>query len=243
MTQTERNRFTILVIILIVLVVAGIGIAQFRRRSEVGADILGVIQNQAVATYTDPDGIPMQQSLSDISQLTVSGGVGTVKFSYSLGKQENQNAIFDIQFYRPSEDEALTIFNDKKGESGFISAKLNNIPNGAYDIALKPVGYLSQVLSSYNYSNGKVNAADVKDPFLWGDIDISHNDKGDDKVNSADWAILVKHWNTDNAKADYNGDGKINSLDAAVLLGNWNKQGTRFDTNQVNEAAAVAPEL
>lgn len=243
MTQTERNRFTILIVTLIVLVVGGILLGRFRSKTEVGADILGVIQNQAVATYTDADGVAMQPSLSDISQVTVSGGVGNVTINYNLGKRANQSAKLDVQFYKANEDVPLVTFNDKNGDQGSIVTKLKNVPNGQYDVSIKPVSYLSQVVKNFNFANGKANIVDFAEPFPWGDIDVSHNNKGDNKVNNADWAVFIKSWNTPEEKADYNGDGIVNNADAVVLLNNWNKQGQRFDINQINAVETPVPEL
>lgn len=242
MTQTERNRFTILAIVLIVVVVAGIIIAQFRSRSEVGADILGIIQNQAVATYTDPDGVAMEPTLSDISQLTVSGGVGKVTLQYQLGKRVNQSTPVDIQFYRLSEKDPFAYFVDENGEDGSVETTLKNVPNDQYDISAKPLYYLSQSVKSFAFKNGGTqNLVEYKNPFLWGDIDVSNNGRGDNKINTADWSVLLSAWDTADPKADFNADGVVNSADASVMLGNWDKTGEQFKSNIVDDSASQEP--
>lgn len=244
MAQTERTRFIILIVLLVVLIVGGVVIIRFRDNAQVGADILGIIQNQAVATYKDSDGLEMQPSLSDISQLTVSGGVANVTANYVLGKRTDQSIKLDFQFLRPNEDVPLVVVPDRNGDQGTLVTKIKNIANGSYDVSIKPLGYLSQTVPNFNYANGKPNIVDYKEPFRWGDIDVSHNGKGDNKVNNADWAVFVKAWNTDDTKADFNGDGLVNNADASVLLESWNKQGTRFITDIASEdETGTAPEL
>jgi hypothetical protein len=241
MTQTERNRFTILTIILIVLVIAGIGVAQFRKRSEVGADVaLGQILNQAVATYSDPDGIPMELSLSSISQLTVTGGEGKLTLNYALAKRVNQNIPIDIQVWQQSQKSPFAVFNDESGEEGTVSTTLKNVANGQYDISAKPFGYLSQSARATQFTNGKAeNVVEYKDGFLWGDIDVSNQGRGDNKINNADWSVLLKAWDTDDAKADFNADGIVNNADASVLLGNWDKSGVQFKNDRTTEDASA----
>ncbi len=242
MTQSEKRRFVFLVVLLLILVVAGVVIARFRTQGSASADVLGVIQNQAVATYKDGDGVDMDTTLSDISQLTVSSGVGNLTVNYSLGKRANQSVKLDLQLFKPSEDAPFTRVADKNGDAGSLVTKLKNIANGSYDVSLKPQDFLSQTVPNFPYQNGKSNIVDYKDAFRWGDIDVSHNNKGDNKINNADWAVFIKNWNTDNEKADYNGDSVINNADASVLLESWNKQGGRFVVDEVDAAAAI-PEL
>lgn len=245
MTQTERTRFTILIILLAILIVFGILIDRFRSRGGVGADILGTIQNQAVAIFKDADGLE-QTSLSDISQLTVSGGVSNLTVNYELEKRPSQAADLDIQFYQPSNDEPVTTVKNKKGEGGSVIAKLKNVPNGVYDITVKPIGFLSRVKGNFPYANGQPTTLEFKgneESFLWGDIDVSHNDKGDNTINNADWSILVSSWNAEDERADINEDGVVNNVDASVLLKNWGERGRRFRVEFATDAAGAGPEI
>ncbi len=228
MTQREKTRFIVLTVILVILVVAGLSINRFIRKTSVGADLLGEIQNQAVATYTDADGLDMPLSLSNISRVQVSSGTNNIAASYTLEKRQSQTALFDVQFYRAGDDSPLTTVRDKKGESGTLSTTLKNIPNGRYDITIKPLGFLSAVVFDFAYVNGQRAILEYKDPFLWGDIDKSNNNKGDNVVNNADWFEIVSNWGNDYPKADLNGDGTINNVDASVMLANWGKEGSRF---------------
>lgn len=243
MTSSERNRFILLIVLLVVLIGVALIINRFRKGGSVGADILGVIQNQAVATFKDLDGINQQPSLSDISSLTVASGKSGVTLTYKLGGRTNQSAKLDIQFFKPEDDAPLTSIKDKNGNQGTLVAKLANIPNGSYDIATKPVNFLSQVVNGVNYANGKPTTIDYPNPFLWGDIDVSHGGKGDNAINNADWSILVKAWNTADPTSDYNGDGVVNNADATVILNNWNKQGDRFTVEEPTDTTSAPPEL
>lgn len=239
MTQREKSRFIILTVILVVLVIAGLSINRFIRNSRVGADLLGEIQNQAVATYKDADGLDMPLSLSNISRVQVSSGTNNIAASYNLEKKQTQSGLFDIQFYRAGDDEPLTTIRDKKGEAGTLATKLKNIPNGRYDISIKPQGYLSQVIYDYPYINGQRAVLDYKDPFLWGDINKKGNRIGDNIVNNFDWNVLIAAWGASDELADINGDGTVNNVDAGVMLANWGKEGLRF-TEVVNTDEEIA---
>lgn len=243
MTQAERTRFLILAGLLIVLVIVGLLVNRFRGPGT-EADILGIIQNQAAATYKSQDGLELS-SLSDISSVTVSGGVANLTLVYKLEKRDDQGAKLDIQLFRPDDDSPLTTLRDKKGEQGSVFMKLKNIADGNYDITMKPAGFISQVSTKVPYRNSKRTTIDFKDPFLWGDLDKSHENKGDNKVNNADWAILISQWNIDSPdpKVDLNGDGVVNNVDASVLLKNWNKQGQRFLIEEVTEQVTPIPEF
>jgi hypothetical protein len=230
MTQTERTRFVILIGLLVILVAGAVLINRFSR-ARIGADILGTIQNQAVATYKDADGIE-QTTLSDISQVTVASGVGTLTMTYQLEGRQNQSTNLDLQLFKPDDDAPLTTVRDKKGDKGSLVTKLQNIPNGTLDFSIKPLGYLSQAKKNIAYNNGGSTTLQYETPFLWGDIDVSAGGKGDNTVNNADWSVLVNDWNKDSEKADLNGDGVVNNVDASTLLNNWTKDGDRFDTAQ-----------
>lgn len=239
MTQTERNRFTILIVVLIILVIAGVVIAQFRKRSSVGADTpLGQILNQAVATYSDPDGIPMDMTLSSISQIAVYSGEGQMTVNYTLAKRTNQTIALDLQVWQQNQKYPFAVFNDENGDQGTVATTLKNVPDGQYDVSAKPFGYLSQVVKAFPFKNGKgqENLVEYKDGFLWGDIDVSNNGKGDNKINNADWSVLLKAWDTDDAKADFNADGIVNNADASILLTNWDKSGTQFRNDRLTTA-------
>jgi hypothetical protein len=238
MTQTERTRFIILIGLLVILVSTAILISRFRRAG-VGADILGTIQNQAVATYKDVDGIE-QTTLSDISQVTVASGIGTLTMNYQLEGRQNQSTNLDLQLYKPENDTPLTTIRDKKGDKGTLITKLQNIPNSTLDFSVKPLGYLSQAKTGINYNNGSSTTLQYEQPFLWGDIDVSAGGKGDNTVNNADWSVLINDWDKDSKKADLNGDGKVNNVDASAMLRNWTKDGDRFDTAQSVAADANA---
>lgn len=244
MTQTERTRFTILIAVLAVLVVAGV-LVQRARNSKVGADILGVIRNQAVATYSDKDGNKMEATLSDQSELIVASGTNNLTINYKLDKRTAQAAVLDIEIFRPGDDAPLLVLTSKKGDNGTLLMRVKNLANGSYDIAVKPRGYLSQVVTAVNYQNGTPVVVDFKDPFLWGDIDVTHDgrgDNGDNMVNVFDWTVLTNAWDTADAKADFNGDGAVNSLDAGILSANWGKQGARFDVDQLKPSPTPIPD-
>lgn len=238
MTQTERTRFLILIGLLVILVTTAVVITRFNRAG-VGADILGTIQNQAVATYKDDDGIE-QTTLSDISQVTVASGVGTLTLNYQLEGRQNQSSNLDLQLFKPESDSPLTTVRDKKGDKGTLVTKLQNIPNGTLDFSVKPLGYLSQAKKGIAYSNGGSTTLQYETAFLWGDIDVSAGGKGDNTINNADWSVLITDWNKSSLKADLNGDGVVNNVDASTMLNNWTKDGDRFDTAQAVTADANA---
>ncbi len=242
MTHTERTRFIILIILLILLIALGFAVNRFQSRSRVGADVLGIIDNQAAATFESSDGIQFT-SLSDISHLTVSSGVNNLVISYSLGSRVNQNAKFDIQFFHNSSGQLVATLRDLSGQNGVLKAQAKNIPNGTYDIAVKPIGYLSQAKKAVAYANGTPTTLDFTTPFAWGDIDSSHAGRGDNIVNNADWAILLAAFNGNSPLADYNADGIVNGIDASVMLANWGPPGERFQSESLDATPSAPPQL
>ena len=44
---------------------------------------------------------------------------------------------------------------------------------------------------------------------------------GDNKVNLADFSILLYYWGTSSPLADLNSDGKVDLTDLSILLFNW----------------------
>lgn len=228
MQHREKRRFFILIILLVLIVGAAAFLARYRGSSGVGADVIGQIHNQAVATYSDDAGIE-QTTLSDVSKLTVSTGSSNLTIKYSLGRRDNQNAIFDIQFFGTQSGELVTTLRDQRGQGGLIRLKSKNIPDGVYDIAIKPAGFLSQAKRQVSYANGQPLTIDFPDAFKWGDIDASRNGKGDNVINNADWSILVGAWNQSDERADYNADGVVNNAEAGILLRNWGPPGEQFD--------------
>jgi hypothetical protein len=241
MTHTERTRFIILTVLLVILVVIGVTVSRLQRQSTVGADVLGVIQNQAAATFKSEDGLE-QTTLSDISEVTVSSGVNNLTVNYNLGKRANQNASFDVQFYNSESGQLVTTLFNQNGQNGVIKIKAKNIANGTYDISFKPVGFLSQSKKAVAYTNGTPQTLDFPTVFKWGDIDVSHAGKGDNVINNADWAVLVGSFNESSDKADYNADGVVNNVDASVMLANWGPPGEQFDVN-VDATPSAPPEL
>lgn len=242
MTRPERNRFIILVVLLIILVAVGLAVNRLRNNSLVGADVIGVLQNQAAATFKSDDGLELT-TLSDISQLTVSTGVNKLTVNYNLGKRPNQNSKFAIQFFPSDSGQLLTTLRDQNGQAGILRVKATNIPDNTYDISFKPLYFLSQSRKSVAYANNQPATIDFSQPFKWGDIDASHNGEGDNEVNNADWAKLVAAWNTGDTKADYNGDGEVNNADAAVMLANWGPPGEQFQVEALNAEPSAPPEL
>lgn len=244
MEQRQRRRFFILMLLLVVIVGVAAFITRYQGKTGVGADVLGVIDNQAVATFSDDAGIE-QTTLSDVSRLTVSGGVNNLTLTYSLGRRENQNATFDIQFFGTQSGQLVTTLRDQRGQSGSIRIKAKNIPDGVYDIAIKPAGFLSQAKRQVSYANGQPLTIDFPDAFKWGDIDVSRNGKGDNIINNADWSVLIRAWNTDDVQSDYNADSVVNNAEAGILLRNWGPPGEQFDA--AADAAATefnnVPEL
>lgn len=245
MTQSERRRFTILVIILLVLGGIAVYLNRFRPRTELGADTLGEIQNQAVATFNDGEG-NNQTTLSDISKVRVTSGSSDLSMIYKLqGTDKQQNATFAIQLFKPNSDTPLTTVPSKRGEAGRVTTTLKNIPNGTYDFAAKPVGFLAQAVLNYPFVNGQATQIEFKEPFPWGDINrppANPDQVGDGIVNSADWSELVNKWQQQSDLADFNGDGVVNSADASVMLNNWMKTDQRFVAAQRRAAATPVPE-
>lgn len=241
MTHTERTRFIILTVLLVILVVIGVTVNRIQRQSTVGADELGAIENQAAATFKSEDGIE-QTTLSDISRVTVSSGVNNLTVNYNLGKRADQNAKFDVQFYVGDSGQLLTTLFAQNGQAGIMRIKAKNIANGTYDISFKPIGFLSQAKKAVAYTNGTPQTLDFPTVFKWGDIDVSHNDKGDNVINNADWAVLVGAFNASSDKADYNADGVVNNVDASVMLNNWGPPGEQFDVS-ADATPSAPPEL
>ncbi len=255
MTHTERTRFIILIILLILLVGIGFAVQQARKSGKVGADLLGEIKNQAVASFKDKDGNEMEPTLSDESSLLVASGKNQVTITYKLqsvpnqqGQSEsvqNQNADIDVEIYRVGEDKPLVTYINKKGQNGTLFMNVLNLANGTYHFAIKPKHHLAQRVENVSYTNGTPVVIDFKDPFLWGDIDITHDgkgDNGDNKINSLDWTILANAWASSEEKTDWNGDGTTNSLDAAILLSNWGKPAGIFDVDQLRPSPSPIPD-
>ncbi len=238
MTQTERTRFTILIVLLVLLVAAGLFLTKFRREGNVGASTLGVIENQAVSTFTSKDGIELT-SLSNVSRINVGSGNNTLVINYSLGDRPNQNAVMDIQFFVSQNNQLRSSLSQQQGQGNKLKANLQeqqgkggnlrvtaeSIPNSTYHIAVKPVDFLSQAKYDVPYENGKTAVIDFPEPFRWGDINEGQQDN---VVNNADWSILVSAWNTGDTKTDYNADGVVNNVDASVMLNNWGTPGEQF---------------
>lgn len=245
MTQKERTRFIILLVLLVLIVGLAFLVNVYQRRSEVGADILGEMQNQAVATYKTDDGLELT-NLSTISKIRVSSGNNRLTALYKLGKRKDQNGLFDIQFYNTDSGELVATVPKVKGQQGTFRLRANSIPNGIYDISAKPLGYLSQAKRSISYSNGSPVAIEYDKVFAWGDIDVSHGGKGDNVINNADWSQLILAWGSDNAqavaRADYNSDGVVNNVDASVMLANWGPPGELFEVSDTTEELAAPPE-
>lgn len=244
MTHTERTRFIILLVLVIVLI--GLGIVVNRaRQGTVGADTLGVMLNQAVATYKSDDGLEFT-NLSDVSRLEVQGGDTRLVTNYKLGKRSNQNADIDIQFFNTDNGQLITTLRGLKGQQGVVRVRAKNIPNAIYDISVKPLGFLSQSKREVPYENGTPTTVDFPEIFKWGDIDVSHNGKGDNVINNADWARMVAAWNGADQElvsvADYNGDGHVNNVDASVLLANWGPPGELFQVEDTIDDADI-PEV
>lgn len=242
MTRTERNRFIVLVILLIALVVISLLVNRFRGQSPIGADVIGILQNQAAATFKSDDGLELT-SLSDISQLTVSTGVNRLTVNYNLGKRPNQNSKFAAQFFGSDSGQLITTLRDQNGQAGILRVKATNIPDGSYDISFKPLYFLSQSKPAIGYANNQPAVLDFAQPFKWGDIDPSHGGLGDNEVNNADWVRLVAAWNTGDTLADYNGDGEVNNADAVEMLSNWGPPGEQFDPAALDVEASSPPEL
>lgn len=244
MEQRQRRRFIILMLLLLVIVGAAVFITKYQGQSKVGADVLGVIDNQAVATFSDEAGIE-QTTLSNVSRLSVSGGVNKITLTYSLGRRSNQNAAFDIQFFATQSGQLVTTLRDQRGQSGIIKIQAKNIPDGVYDIAIKPAGFLSQAKRQVSYANGQPVTVDFPDAFKWGDIDVSRNGKGDNVINNADWSVLIGAWNGSDEKADYNADGVVNNAEAGILLRHWGPPGEQFDAaaDAAEAEANRVPEL
>lgn len=241
MNPTERTRFIILSVILVILVVVGLTVNRLKQDTEVGADVLGVIQNQAAATFKSEDGLE-QTTLSDISEVTVSSGVNNLTINYNLGKRANQNVKFDSQFYNIDSGQLLTTLIDQNGQNGILKIKAKNIANGSYDISFKPIGFLSQAKKAVAYANGTPQTIDFPNVFKWGDIDVSRNGKGDNVINNADWAVLISAFNQSSEKADYNADGIVNNIDASIMLANWGPPGEQFDVT-ADTTPSAPPEL
>lgn len=242
MTHTERTRFIILFIVVLVLIGLGFVVNRLQREGSVGADILGEIHNQAVATFKSDDGLEFT-TLSDVSKLQVSGGETRLSITYKLGNRPNQNAKFDIQFFNAESGELITTLRDLNGQQGVVKVTAKNIPNGIYDISVKPVGFLSQSRRDVTYSNGVPTTVNFEKDFGWGDIDVSHNGKGDNIINNADWARLLSAWGEADqdllATTDYNGDGRVNNVDASVMLANWGPPGEQFVVEAATDQAEV----
>lgn len=244
MTHTERTRFIILFVLLVLLIGLGVLVNRFQQRGSVGADALGQIQNQAVATFKDDDGIE-QTSLSEVNSLRVLPGNTRLVLNYNLGKRSSQNAQFDVQFFNTNSGQLLTTLRGLNGQQGVVRSEAKNVPNGTYDISAKPTHFLSQSKKGIAYSNGTPTTIDFEKVFKWGDIDVSHNGKGDNVINNADWARLVAAWGSTDQNllnvADYNGDGHVNNVDASVLLGNWGPPGEQFQVEAAEEASVEVP--
>jgi len=244
MTRAERNRFVILVLLLIVLVAVALLVNRLRNNNLIGADVIGVLQNQAAATFKSDDGLELT-TLSSISELSVSTGVNKLTVNYNLGRRANQNSKFAVQFFPSDSGQLLTTITNQNGQAGILRVKATSIPDGTYDISFKPLYYLSQSKKSVAYANNSPATLDFTAPFKWGDIAPArpNGDAGDNEVNSADWAKFVGAWNTSDAVADYNADGEVNSADAVVLLANWGPPGEQFEPAALDVEPSAPPEL
>lgn len=242
MTQSERNRFIILIVLLVLLVGISYAVNRYQRRGEVGASVLGTIANQAVATFKTADGLELT-NLSTISELRVSTPSNRLTVNYELGgSRPNQGGKFAIQFYRSDNGQLLTTIPNQKGQpggqgKGLLRVQAKNIPNAVYDISVKPQYYLSQAKKNIAYFGGQTLVVDYEEPFKWGDIGPNE----DNIINNADYAVLSNAWNQASDVADVNADGIVNNFDLGVMLNGWGPPGDLFQIEALASELPVAP--
>ena len=101
---------------------------------------------------------------------------------------------------------------------------LNNIPNGAYQVAIKGVKWLQKVVA-VDVTNGSASGVNVT--LTGGDAN------NDNSVDTTDFGILVGAYNSDitvsgsgyDVRADFNDDGSVDATDFGILVSSYNQTG------------------
>ena len=118
----------------------------------------------------------------------------------------------------------IDVVIDATGKIQITSAQLSPLALGAYDILVKPLGYLQQKIR-VDLKAGTNTIDRTATPFFGGDLD------GSGSINSLDYNILLQQFKTATPLVDLDGSGQVNGLDYSIMLSNWNKTG---DSEGVN---------
>ncbi|TSC66559.1 MAG: hypothetical protein CEO22_37 [Candidatus Berkelbacteria bacterium Gr01-1014_85] len=243
MTRSERLRLVTWLIVLALLIGAALFLNRFQRQGGASADILGTIANQAVAIYQSDDGTS-ESVLSDISTLTVASGSSTATINYKLEGRQDLTIAGVLQLFRAEADSPLLTLKNLKASNGSLIKKLANLPNGSYDFTFKPNCFISQTLTNVPFNNGQGTKVSFTTPFLYGDLNGNDGDRGDNVINSLDYAVLLQLFNSEVASCvDANTDLVINTLDLSALLANFGVSGQRYSLDAVNALDTTAPTL
>lgn len=200
-----------------------------RTQAVVPEDIINV----ATVTYEDVHGTTYTASSNQVTT-TLNTDIINIKLAKdcTVPSTDDRSGDVTLQLYTPGTNTLVHETVVTVDSTGFGTTPLSAAyQNQSYDIVLKPLRYLTKVVSNQTITPDLT--IDLDSPgttFLAGDAAGGSDGTGDDTTNSVDYSFVKsKWWQTDHSLADLNDDGLVNAVDYGCLNSNYFVDGEGFD--------------